>query len=57
LFLFQLMTKCARSLVGITNKSNMKDKTFDFLILIVLGLITFNTILATYVVYKAFIEL
>jgi hypothetical protein len=35
----------------------MKDKTFDFLILIVLGLITFNTILATYVVYKAFIEL
>jgi len=35
----------------------MKDKTFDFLILIVLGLITFNTILAAYVVYKAFIEL
>ena len=49
------MTKCARSLAGIT-KNNMKDKTFDSLISIVVGLLAFNTILAAYVVYKAIVE-
>jgi len=34
----------------------MKNKTFDTLISIVLGLIAFNTLLAIYVVYKAFIQ-
>jgi hypothetical protein len=34
----------------------MKNKTFDILISIVLGLIAFNTLLAIYVVYKAFIQ-
>jgi hypothetical protein len=34
----------------------MKNKTFDTLISIVLGLIVFNTVLAIFVVYKAFVS-
>ena len=34
----------------------MKDKTFDTLISIVVGLLAFNTILAAYVVYKLIAE-